>query len=214
MRPRAAPGFTLVEMAAALAVTGLVVAAGYAGLSVLSDARAAARGVHSRVVSASNARATLAAWLRSATLLVRADDASAGGHPLNRLVFVTADGGDVWPGPRRIRLGVDVDPTTRPAGLVATMRRPADPGAADTVTLVPEATGLEIRYRFRGAGGWRWRATWPDDEVRVPSAVRLRLVESVRIRLGPRPANDGRPERGLPALHEQPLTVPLPTAHR
>lgn len=213
MRPRAEPGFTLVEMAAALAVTGLVVTAGYAGLSVLADARAAARDDHVRAVSAANARAALEGWLRSATLLVRADDESAGGHPLDELVFVTADGGELWPGPRRIHLRVDINPATRPRGLVATIRRRGHAAGGDTVVLAPGATGLELRYRFRGSGGWEWEASWPDEGNPAPSAVRLRLVETVRIRLGPGPGPDTA-DRGLAALHEVPLAVPLPTARR
>lgn len=207
-------GFTLVEMAAALAVTGLVVTAGWAGLAALSDARSAARSAHDRAVSAANARATLGSWLRSSTLLVRADDRSAGAHPLHELVFVTAEGGDLWPGPRRIHLRVDIDPSTPERGLVATLRAPDDPASRSvTVALAPEATGLELAYRLRSGGRWEWRTRLPDEESRVPSAVRIRLVETVRIGLGPG-ADPGPADRGLAALHEVPLVVPTPAATR
>lgn len=207
-------GFTLVEMAAALAVTGLVVTAGWAGLAALSDARSAARSAHDRAVSAANARATLESWLRSATLLVRADDRAAGAHPLHELVFVTAHGGDLWPGARRIRLRVDLDASTPHRGLVATLRDPDDPASpATTVELAPEATGVELSYRFRRGDGGEWMSRWPDEESRVPSAVRIRLIETVRIVLGPG-AEEGPADRGLPALHEAPLVVPTPTASR
>lgn len=207
-------GFTLVEMAAALAVTGLVVAAGYAGLSVLSDVRSDAGAEHARIVAAANARATLEGWLRSATVLVRAADRSEGAHPLDELVFVTADGGDLRPGPRRIHLRVDIDPATRPRGLIALVRRPGDPvGRADTVAMAPEATGLEILYRVPRGGGPAWSSDLPDRKDRVPSAVRLQLVETARIRLGPTaPARRGA--EGLAPLHERPLVVPLPTVRR
>lgn len=207
-------GFTLVEMAAALAVTGLVVTAGWAGLAALSDARSAARAAHDRAVGAANARATLEGWLRSSTLLVRADDRTAGAHPLHELVFVTADGGELWPGSRRIHLRVDLDPSTPHRGLVATLRAPDDPASRPvTVSLTPEATGLELAYRFRRGGRWEWRSRWPTEESRVPSAVRIRLVETVRIVLGP--GTEGETEdRGLAALHEVPLVVPTPTATR
>lgn len=215
MRPSGSErGFTLVEMAAALAVTGLVVTAGWAGLAALSDARSAARASQDRAVSAANARATLEGWLRSATHLVRADDRSAGAHPLHELVFVTADGGDLWPGTRRIRLRVDLDPSTPHRGLVATLRDPDDPASRPvTVALAPEATGLELTYRFRRGGRWVWTSRWPREENRVPSAVRLRLVETVRIVLGPGTDED-RADRGLAALHDLPLVVPMPTASR
>lgn len=212
--PASDRGFTLVEMAAALAVTGLVVTAGWAGLAALSDARAAARAAHDRTLSAANARATLEGWLRSATRLVRADDRSAGAHPLHELVFVTADGGDLWPGPRRIRLRVDLDPSTPHRGLVATLRDPGDPASRpERVALAPEATGLELTYRFPRGGRWEWRSRWPREESRVPSAVRIRLVETVRLVLGPG-AEEAPADRGMAALHERPLVVPLPTADR
>lgn len=213
MTPRAVDrGFTLVEMAAALAVTGLVVTAGWAGLAALSDARSAARSGHVRAVSAANARATLQSWLRSATLLVESDDRSAGAHPLHELTFVTADGGDLWPGPRRIHLRVDLDPATPHRGLVATLRAPDDPASrAETVALAPEATGLELVYRVRRGGRWEWTSRWPEEESRVPSAVRVRLVETIRIELGPDPDPT---DRGLAALHRVPLVAPMPTATR
>jgi prepilin-type N-terminal cleavage/methylation domain-containing protein len=208
-------GFTLVEMAAALAVTGLVVAAGWAGLAALSDARSAARAVHDRAVSAANARATLEGWLRSATRLVRADDRSAGAHPLHELEFVTADGGELWPGPRRIRLRVDIDPATPHRGLVATLRDPDGPASRPrTVALAPQATGLEITYRFSRGGRRTWTSRWPSEESRVPSAVRVRLVETARISLGPGASEPDPAERGLAALHGRPLVVPMPTATR
>lgn len=211
---RSPRGFTLIEMAAALAVTGLVVTAGYAGLSVLSDIRADTGEANRRVVSAVNARATLESWLRSTTLLVRADDRSAGGHPLNELVFVTADGGELWPGRRRIHLRVDINPATPERGLLATLRPPdGGSGRPVTVELAPDATGLELRYRFRRQGSWRWEARWPDEETEVPSGVRVRLVETRRIRLGPGSGGPGS-EGGLAAVHRLPLTVPLPTATR
>lgn len=207
-------GFTLVEMAAALAVTGLVVTAGWAGLAVLSDARSAARAAHDRALSAANARATLEGWLRSATVLVRADDRTAGAHPLHELVFVTTDGGDLWPGRRRIHLRVDIDPSTPHRGLVATLRAPDDPATRPvSVALAPEATGLDLTYRFRRGGRWEWRSGWPSEESRVPSAVRIRLVETVRIVLGPGAEGDAA-DQGLAALHEVPLVVPMPTATR
>lgn len=208
-------GFTLVEMAAALAVTGLVVAAGWAGLAALSDARSAARAAHDQAVSAANARATLEGWLRSATRLVRTDDRSAGAHPLHELVFVTADGGELWPGPRRIRLRVDIDPSTPHRGLVATLRAPDDPRATpETVTLAPEASGLELTYRFPRGGRWEWASRWPSEEGRVPSAVRVRLVETVRIALGPGADEPAPADRGLAALHERALVAPMPTVSR
>ena len=63
--PRRSAGFTLLEMTVALVITGMAVAAGYAGLRVLSAARAAARDVHAGVIRAANVRAPLASTASS-----------------------------------------------------------------------------------------------------------------------------------------------------
>ncbi len=196
-------GFTLLEMTVALVVTGMAVAAGYAGLQTLSDARAASRDVHADVVRAANVRATLEGWLHGAERFVEVRPASDGALPLDRVVFVTADAGDLRPGPRRVRLRIDRDPTTPARGLVADLwptegrRR-----AAETLELAPGAVGLEIRYRVDRGGRSRWVERW-DLETATPDAVRIRLVESVRVRLGPATG----PERsgGLPALLRRPV---------
>lgn len=208
---RASPGFTLIEMAVALAITGMVVAAGYAGLSVLSDTRSAAGERHRRILGAVNARSTLAQWLRSATDLLETAPRSTGAHPLDEMTFVTADGGELWPGPRRVHLRVDVDPSTPPRGLVATLRRPGGgSGAPVTVSLAPEATGVEIRYRIRRRGEWRWVGRWREEEAdrALPTAVRVRLVETARIRIGPG-TGGGEVEGDLAELQRLPLVVPL-----
>lgn len=215
MTPRRAasvsPGFTLIEMAVALAITGMVVAAGYAGLSVLSDTRSAAGDRHRRILGAVNARATLDQWLRSTTELLETAPRSTGAHPLDRMVFVTADGGDLWPGPRRVRLRVDIDPSTPPRGLVATLRPAGEgSGAPVTISLAPEATGVEIRYRIRRRGAWRWADRWREEDAHraLPTAVRIRLVETARIRIGPG-TGGGEVEGALTELHRLPLVVPL-----
>lgn len=210
-RTRRGPGgFTLLEMTVALLITGLALAAGYAGLRTLSDARAASRDVHARVVRAANVRATLEGWIRAADSVVAARPRSDGALPLDRLVFVTADGGELRPGPRRIRLRIDRDPATRARGLVADLW-PADgrPGPGETLELAPRAAGLEIRYRLDRGRGHRW-VDRVDPETESPDAVRLRLVESVRIRLGP--GSGGGRDGGLPALLRRPLVATVATA--
>lgn len=203
-------GFTLLEMTVALLITGMAVAAGYAGLRTLSDTRAASRDVHAGIVRAANVRATLESWVHGLDSVVSIRPRSDGGLPLDRVVFVTADGGELRPGPRRIRLRVDRDPATAARGLVADLW-PA--GASDqggeTLELAPEAVGLELRYRLDRGGGHRWVDRF-DPETRVPDAVRLRLVESARIRLGPGP-DEGR-TGGLPALLRRPLVAAVATA--
>lgn len=196
-------GFTLLEMTVALVVTGLAVAAGYAGLRTLSDARAASRDVHAGVVRAANVRATLESWIQGLDSVLAVRPRSDGALPLDRVVFVTADGGELRPGPRRIRLRIDRDPATAVRGLVADVW-PAGPsgGERESLEMAPEAVGLELRYRVERGRGHRWVDRF-DPGTRTPDAVRIRLVESARIRLGPG-TGAGR-EGGLPALLRRPL---------
>lgn len=203
-------GFTLVEVTVALLITGLAMAAGYAGLRSLSDARAAARDVHAGVVRAANVRATLEGWIRAADSVVTARSRSDGALPLDRLVFVTADGGALRSGPRRVRLRIDRDPATPARGLVADLwRTDGRPRPGETLELAPEAVGLEIRYRLDRGRGHRW-VDRLDPGTESPDAVRLRMVESVRIRLGP--GSDGGRDGGLPALLRRPLVVGMAAA--
>lgn len=203
---RGAPsGFTLIETSVALLVTGLAVAVGYAGLSVLADARSRASSANEEVIRAANVRATLGGWLRSAVLLVEADDRSAGGRPLHGISFVTADAGPLRPGAHRVALRVDLDPATAERGLVADLD-PLDGGGRETLELAPNATGLHVDYRVRRDGRRRWTTRWQEEE-QLPDAVRLRLLETRAFRLGPGPRRGD--DRALPPLLRRAVTVAL-----
>lgn len=205
-------GFTLLEAAVALTVTGLALAAGYAGVSTLIEARRAGGEANAEVIRAANVRATLAGWLRSTVLVLggRADD--DGGHPRHQMTFVTADAGELRPAPVRIRLRVDLDPATPEQGLVAELTPLGTGGGpGELLELAPRATGLEILYRVHRDGRRRWTPRWEEGEG-YPEAVRVHLLETAAIRLGPGPG----PDRGqrLPALLRRPVTVPLRAAPR
>lgn len=195
-------GFTLLETAVALLVTGLALAVGWAGLSVLSDTRSRASEANRDVLRAANVRATVQGWLRSAVVLLEADDRTEGAHPLHRISFVTADAGPLRRGTHRITLRVDLDPATPERGLVADLD-PVDGPDADTLELARRATGLEVSYRVRADGRARWTSRW-QEESRLPEAVRLRALETRAYRLGPGSAD---PAGGLPALLRRPVTV-------
>ena len=130
------------------------------------------------------------------------------------MTFVTADGGDLRPGPHRVRLRVDRDPATAVRGLVADLRPSgAVPrgDARETLELAPEAVGLEVRYRLDRGRGHRWvDAFEPSDGP--PDAVRIRIVESVRIRLGPGSGEGRNGDGGLPALLGRPLVARVASA--
>jgi hypothetical protein len=205
-------GFTVLEAAVALAVTGLALAAGYAGVSTLAEARRAGGEAHADVIRAANVRVSLSGWLRSTVLLLEARTDADGGHPRHEMSFVTADAGELRPAPVRVQLRVDLDPATPEQGLVAELT-PLETGGGsrELLELAPRATGLEILYRVRREGRRRWTPRWEEGEG-YPEAVRLRLLETAAIRLGPGPAPD-RGER-LPALLRRPLTVPLEAGRR
>ena len=206
-------GFTLMEMTVALLVSGLAVLAAYGGLRTLSDASRRAGAAQREVMAPVNVRITLERWLRSTNLLLESRDRSEGGQPLNEMVFAVADAGDLRPGPHRVHLRVDLDPTTPGRGLVASLR-PLGGGDPETLTLVPGATGLEIRYRVSEDGRRRWVSRWEREE-RMPDGVRLLLRETRRIRVGP--TGEDRPgprvatagSDGVPPLLRLPLVVPL-----
>lgn len=202
----------MLEAAVALAVTGLALAAGYAGVSTLAEARRAGGEAHADVLRAANVRASLSGWLRSTVLLLEARADGDGGHPRHEMTFVTADAGELRPAPVRVRLRVDLDPATPVRGLVAELaplgRRG---GSREVLELAPRATGLEIHYLVRRDGRRRWAPRW-EEGAGHPEAVRLRVLETAAIRLGPRPAGDRR-ER-LPALLRRPVTVPLEAGRR
>lgn len=198
-------GFTLLETSMALVITGLAVAVGYAGLSVLADTRSHAASANERAVRAVNVRSSLQRWLRSAVLLVEADDRSVGGRPRHRVTFVAADGGPLRPGPHRVTLRVDLDPGSAERGLVADLE-PVEGAGRATLELAPRATGLEVAYRVRRDGRARWTVRW-QEESQLPEAVRLRLYETRSFRLGP---GAGRQDRQrLPPLLLRAVTVPL-----
>lgn len=205
-------GFTVLEAAVALAVTGLALAAGYAGVSTLAEARRAGGEVNADVIRAANVRATLAGWLRSSVLVLEARADADGGHPRHEMSFVTADAGDLRPAPVRVRLRVDLDPATPEQGLVGELTPLGTKGGTrEVLELAPRATGLEILYLVHRDGRRRWTPRW-EEGAGHPEAVRLRFLETAAIRLGPGPAADRR-ER-LPALLRRPVTVPLEAGRR
>lgn len=191
-------GFTLMEVVVALAVASLVALAAYQGVAILGelDARATARreaGVRHLAI-----RRQLVDWLRSAHLATDSlpvgfeghDRVTAHGVPDDFVAFPTLAPGPFRSGRALVRIRIDRDPATSERGLVAVLAdEPGDTPAlrtgsgvernrgagADIVALVPEATGLDIRYRFRLGGGPTWFDGWVS-AVRLPDAAELRIL--------------------------------------
>lgn len=198
-------GFTLVELLVALVVSALVVSAAFRAVTVAGDATARVREEKRVALRASVARAQLDAWLRAATLLGGAEPfigttrPRQDGPPRDEVSFAIADGGALWPGPRRVHLWIDASSAGAGASLLAELTElggSAD-AAPDTVLVAPGALGMRLRYRGligRFAG---WSGEWSSSVV-LPDAVELRLV-----------SNDAGPEQSLAPILTVPLIIPV-----
>lgn len=205
---RSGAGFTVIELLVALAITGLVVAAGHAGLTALIDASARARAAREPVHAGAAARAMLADWLNAASLL-DGNGSFWGTHRrdgierIDRLSFTIADGGPLRRGPQRVDLWVDRDLFTVSEGLLAELTpiRGGPPAPTETLSLARSGTGLSLRYLVMLDGRERWVDEW-QSTTQLPRAVELRLTRIGRVRLGG--ASDGIE---LPPLLRLPLVV-------
>lgn len=204
-------GLTLLELLVALTVTGLVVLAAHAVLTSVTDAWARARTTRERTMAAATARATLEHWLRAATLLPGAGPFQgrryrAGRHPLDELTLAVGDAGTLWPGPHRVHLWIARDPLTPTRGLVAELRPLVDSTLAlpETLAVVPEAAGLELRYRVSLDGHDVWVDAW-ESPTQLPQVIALRLVAIAPVHLGA----DAPAAPDLPPLLTLPLVVPV-----
>jgi type II secretory pathway pseudopilin PulG len=191
---------TLMELVVGLTVTGLVLSAGYAAFSSVTDHRARAEAVTSAISHAAAARRTLSRWLEGARLTVddggppfQGLDGIHDGLPNDELTFLTTAGGNGRLMEMVLRLYVDRDSATPERGLTAelsewrgtTMQR---------IEVEPAATTLDLRYFTRMLGHDEWLPSWISSTV-LPAGVELRLA-----------AVEGDT---LPALLRLPVAVPL-----
>jgi len=204
-------GFTLVELVVALVVTGVVVLAAHTGLAAISDGWARSHRAAMPVWSGATARGALEGWLRSATFLpgtgpFRGVDVYRAGQSVDEVTFDAGDCGALRPGPCRIRLWLDRDPATPRTGLLAELAvaRESVVISAETLTVAPAATGLELRYLVPQPRGTAWVDGWESSDM-LPRAVQLHLSTLEAIRLGPGAVEASR----LPPLLQLPLTVPV-----
>lgn len=206
-------GFTLVELVVALAVSGIVVLAAHAGLAVLTDGWARSHQAAVPVLSGASARATLESWIRRATFLpgsgpFRGTDAYRAGQSADEVSFDTGDCGALRPGPCRVRLWVEGPQAGGRRGLLAELTPVGGNSAmpAETLTVAPGATGLELRYLVPQPGGTTWRDSWESKDL-LPRAVALRVSRIGAIQLGP----GATATSALAPLLQLPLVVPIET---
>jgi prepilin-type N-terminal cleavage/methylation domain-containing protein len=206
VRPRA--GFTLVEVIVALVISGVVAAAGYGVLAGVADGRAAVAREREAKLPGPAARGALDGWLRSAALWegsgpFRGRDRRVGPLPLDELSFTVEDGGALYPGRRRVTLWIERDRNRPLHGLLAEVA-PADRGGVvrtDTLSIAPEAAGLNVRYRTVVRMRDAWLEAWESAGV-LPEAVEVAILPA------PQRVNDPTGD-GLPDVLRLPLAVPL-----
>jgi prepilin-type N-terminal cleavage/methylation domain-containing protein len=184
-RPR--HGFTLVELLVAMVVSALVLTIAFRSISIAADATARLREEQRVAMKGSVARAQLEAWLRNANLFDGAE-AYVGTHasrqdgpPRDELAFAVADGGVLWPGPRRVRLwiGADPDGASTPSALLAEIVALDGQATihAETLTVATGAAGMRLRFRGRFGRREGWAGEWASTR-QLPRAVELRLVSA------------------------------------
>lgn len=195
-------GFTLIEILVGLAVGGLVLLIGFAALATIQDRGSHTVAANAAALEGATARGTLIEWLSGAQLQSAEVggtfiglDARDQGLPWDELIFPTRANT-----PRRtpttlVHLFIDADPATRESGLVAELS-----GVMGEPTrrleLVPQATGLLIRYLPESTVDVNWIESWILRQG-LPRAVELTLLDD---------AADP-----LPPLLRLPIRVPLPT---
>ena len=189
---------TLLEVIVALTVAGGALAAGAAVLGFLTDQQA--RSGTQAIVSAHAVRSTIRDWA-SAARLTTEGDAEFRGATDDELTFVTSAPTKIAPAGTQVHIymkGVAAD-TSRLHGLVADFTPWRNVGPTVTVSLVPEATGFQVRYLGSIFGRRTWQSSWISTSV-LPVAVELRVKFD---------SSATSPDRAAHALLALPMTIPL-----
>ncbi|MEO5814680.1 MAG: prepilin-type N-terminal cleavage/methylation domain-containing protein [Gemmatimonadaceae bacterium] len=191
-------GMTLLEVVVALAIAGTALAAGATVIGFLTDRHE--RLGAAAVTSAVAVRETLRDWLAGADVGTTGRMRFTGtthGTANAELRFVTSAATSIAPAAlsarSTVRLFID---GASSRGLFAEIA-PWPSGTPVIVSLVPEATGLEVRYVASIFGPRQWLTAWSSTSV-LPAAVELRLTLA--------PASASTAEGSVVAL---PLTVLL-----
>lgn len=181
-------GFTLVEIVAAIVIATLVTLLAHRGIHMAIELQLRAADTRSSAMEAAGVRRQITSWVRAAYLPRDAGELifsgshgpSAGLQPDDRLSFPTQRPDPFREGLATVWLGIDHDPLTPTAGLVARVARGASSNAAggqepETIDLVPEATGFHVRYRFWTGEGWQWTDEWMSS-IRLPDGLEVMIL--------------------------------------
>lgn len=193
-------GYTLLELAVALAVGGLAMTAGYAALTSLVDRRARAEEATREVSRAHHLRSSLSDWLAGAILETRVVSAGFRGAsgarddlPDDELTFLTSSRTPLGDGTTIVRLYVARTAAGSVAGLAAEFAEWQGP-RRQTIILDPAVAGLAIRYASGSFSATGWVADWESTTV-LPGGVQVTLRAA--------------PHDSLAALLRQPIVVAL-----
>lgn len=193
-------GMTLLELVVALAITGMVIAAGYQGLSTIASTSRRIGTAQDTLLRAAATREAIISWLEGTRLTEGENETTFEGldgtHedlPDDQLTFLTTSATPVGSGETLVRLYVDHDTASARRGLVAVFH---ERGSTTELRRQIDArvAGLRLRYQSGALGSSRWMPSWVTSTL-LPKAVEVQLVAA---------AGDS-----LPPLLRVPLLVPL-----
>lgn len=174
-------GVTLIELVVALTLAAAVFTAGYGAVTVVLDRRDAASETLAEDLAAAAVRSTLLEWLSAISLppgsthpVFNGMDGIHEGRADDELTFLTSAATPLGDGVATVRLHIDRNDRTTDTGLVAEISRWLGT-ARMRVVLVPDADGLDVRYRSRLLTGREWHPSWISSSV-VPAGVELRIL--------------------------------------
>ena len=173
-------GFTLLELAVALAVGGIAISAGYATLATLVDRRAQVEDVTRDTRRAFALRSSLTDWLAGAKLETRGVSAAFrgvnGAHgdlPDDQLTFLTSARTPLGDGETIVRLYVARTATGANAGLAADFSEWQGARRA-TIVLDSAVAALGVRYGSGVFASRGWLTSWVSTTV-LPGGVQVTL---------------------------------------
>lgn len=173
-------GMTLMELVVALTITVMILAAGYAAFGTAIDRRQVATAILEKDLAAASVRSSIESWLAGIRLpggssqpVFNGADGTFGDEADDEITFLTSAPTPLGDGLALVSLYVDRDSTTVERGLVAEVS--AWMGSARTrIELIPDAVGLDVRYRSRLLGGRDWHPSWISSSI-LPMGVELRI---------------------------------------
>lgn len=195
-------GMTVLELLAALTVTGLAASIGAATLALLTDRRAPLLETSSATENAAAARRTVIDWIEgahaalspfsgSAPAVFQLLDRTVQGQARDELLFTTSAPTPIGKGDALVRLYVDDAERAPQRGLVAELSEYPG-GPTMRVQIDSSVTALDARCLTDLVGTRRWVPSFLSSQV-VPRGVELRL-------------RSARPE-ALPPLLRLPIRV-------